>query len=68
MNLETVPIGRVMRWFGYLVAFAVCTVWLGYTLAGYIPILFAFTVLMVGRPVVTPHVTDADIEAWLKTL
>ncbi len=25
MNLETVPISRVMLWFGYLVAFTVCT-------------------------------------------
>jgi hypothetical protein len=65
MNVETVPISRVMRWFGYLVAFTLCTVWLAYTLPGYIPILFAFAVLMVGRPVVVARVTDAELEAWL---
>jgi len=65
MNLETIPISRVMRWFGYIVAFTICTVWLGYTLPGYIPILFAFTVLIAGRPVVTPRVTDAELYAWL---
>jgi len=65
MNLETVPISRVMRWFGYIVAFTVCTVWLAYTLPGYIPILFALTVLIACRPVVTRRVTDAEIQEWL---
>jgi len=33
-----------------------------------IPILFAFAVLMLGRPEVPPKVTDADfalVESWL---
>jgi hypothetical protein len=58
-----------MRWFGYLVAFTLCTVWLGYTLTGYLlaPTI-AVAVWMLRPKVVTPRVTKADfavVESWL---
>lgn len=66
------PITAAQRWSkparAYVREYAIATVWLGFTLPGYIPILFAFTVLMVGRPVVSPRVTDVDfalVESWL---
>jgi hypothetical protein len=66
MNLEQIPFRVVVRWVLFGVAFLFVTVPLGIDgMAGLIPVALGFVHLWVFRPVVTPHVTDAELEAWL---
>jgi hypothetical protein len=66
MNLEQMPFRVLVRWVLFGVAFLFVTVPLGLDgMSGLIPVALGFVHLYVFRPVVTPHVTDAEIAEWL---
>jgi hypothetical protein len=66
MNLEQIPAATLWRWGLFTLATVVAWVLLGLNdLAGLIPVSLGFIHLYLFRPVVTPHVTDAEIAEWL---
>lgn len=64
---EEIPLRRVASWtlFGAAAITVAGLLGLTYTTIGLLPVVFAYVILYVFRPVVTPRVTDAELEAWL---
>jgi hypothetical protein len=66
MKLEQMSSTTLWRWGLFALATVVAWVLLGLNeLAGLIPVTLGFIHLYLFRPVVTPHVTDAEIAEWL---
>jgi hypothetical protein len=66
MNLEQMPFRDVVRWLLLCVVALFAVILLAIdNMWGLIPVVGGFVHLWLFRPVVTPHVTDAELEAWL---